>query len=198
MFLLKSAGVLTVLTLAVGIVTAQDSAPRYRTFISDTTLPGVDTGMRDKDAPRPPRPYPTDVNTRSAGEAYLRGSIAVKFRPGTAPAAERRMMDRVGATTMEAPSYADFQIVNIDENTDPEAAAATLARQPDVEYAQARYKIHPMFVPNDPLYSQQWNFPAIDMEHAWDVNPGATSSIVVAVLDTGVAYRNAVLRRDIP
>jgi hypothetical protein len=40
MFLLKSAGVLTVLTLAVGIVTAQDSTPRYRTFISDTTHPG--------------------------------------------------------------------------------------------------------------------------------------------------------------
>jgi serine protease len=55
-----------------------------------------------------------------------------------------------------------------------------------------------MFVPNDPLYSEQWNFPAIDMEHAWDLNPGATSSIVVAVLDSGVAYRNAVLRRDIP
>jgi serine protease len=198
MFLLKSAGVLTVLTLAVGIVTAQDSTPRYRTFISDTTLPGVDTGMRDKDAPRPPRPYPADVITRSSGETYLRGSIAVKFRPGTAPVAERQMMDRIGATTMEAPSYADFQIVNIDENADPEAAAATLARQPDVEYAQARYKIHPMFVPNDPLYSQQWNFPQIDMEHAWDVNPGATSSIVVAVLDSGVAYRNAVLRRDVP
>src|SRR5262245_52344306 len=198
MFLSKSAGVLTVLTLAVGIVTAQDSTTRYRTFISDTTLPGVDTGMRDKDAPRPPRPYPADVITRSSGEAYLRGSIAVKFRPGTAPAAERLMVNRVGATTMEAPSYADFQIVNIDENADPEAAAAALTRQPDVEYAQARYKIHPMFVPNDPLYSQQWNFPAIDMEHAWDLNPGATSSIVVAVLDSGVAYRNAVLRRDIP
>jgi serine protease len=198
MFLSKSASVLTVLTLAVGIVAAQDSVPRYRTFISDTTLPGIDTGIRDKDAPRPPRPFPTDVVARSSGEPYLRGSIAVKFRPGTALAAERLMMDRVGATAMETPSYADFQIVSIDENADPEAAAATLARQPDVEFAQARYKIHPMFVPNDPLYSQQWNFPQIDMEHAWDLNPGATSSIVVAVLDSGVAYRNAVLRRDIP
>ena len=198
MFLSKSASVLTVLTLAVGIVAAQDSVPRYRTFISDTTLPGIDTGIRDKDAPRPPRPSPTDVVARSSGEPYLRGSIAVKFRPGTALAAERLMMDRVGATAMETPSYADFQIVSIDENADPEAAAATLARQPDVEFAQARYKIHPMFVPNDPLYAQQWNFPQIDMEHAWDLNPGATSSIVVAVLDSGVAYRNAVLRRDIP
>jgi serine protease len=198
MFLSKSAGVLTVLTLAVGIVAAQDTMPRYRTFISDTTLPGVDTGVRDHDAPRPPRPYPTDVVGRFSGEPYLRGSIAVKFRAGTAPAAQRMMVDRVGATTMEAPAYADFQIVAIDENADPEAAAATLARQPDVEYAQARYIVHPMFVPNDPLYSQQWNYPVIDMEHAWDLNQGATSSIVVAVLDSGVAYRNAVLRRDVP
>ena len=72
MFLSKSAGGLTVLTLAVGIVTAQDSTTRFRTFISDTTLPGVDTGMRDKDAPRPPRPYPADVITRSSGEAASR------------------------------------------------------------------------------------------------------------------------------
>jgi serine protease len=198
MFLSKSASVLTVLTLAVGIVVAQDSVPRYRTFISDTMLPGVDTGMRDHDAPRPPRPYPADVISRSSGISYLRGSIIVKFRPGTAPATQRIMIDRVGATTMEAPSYADFQVVTIDQNADPEAAAARLSQQPDVEYAQARYRVHPMFVPNDPLYAQQWNYPAIDMEHAWDLNQGSAPSIVVAVLDSGVAYRNAVLRRDIP
>src|SRR6202008_308530 len=142
---------------------------------------------------RPPRPYPTDLSSRN-GVPYLRGSIAVKFRPGTAPAAQRGMIDRVGASTMDTPSYADFNIVNIDASADPEAAAAALAQQPDVEYAQARYRMHPMFVPNDPLFAQQWNFPAIDMERAWDLNPGATSSIVVAVIDSGVAYRSEVLR----
>ena len=198
MSLFKSAGVLTVLTLAVGIVAAQDTAPGFGTSLSDAALPGIDTGIRANDQPRPPRPSARDLIGRSNGSPYLRGSIAVKFRPGTAPAAQRSMVDRIGATTMEAPSYADFQLVTIDENADPEVVAATLAQQPDVEYAQARYIVHPMFVPNDPLYSQQWNFPAIDMEHAWDLNAGAASSIVVAVLDSGVAYRNAVLRRAIP
>src|SRR4029453_14107807 len=99
-----------------------------------------------------------------------------------------------GASTMEVPSYADFDIVSIDESADPEAAAAALAQQPAVEYAQARSIIHPIFGPNDPLYSQQWNFPAIDMERAWDLNPGATASIVVAVIDSGVVYRNAASR----
>ena len=198
MFLSKSAGVLTVLTLAVGIVAAQDTPAGFRTFISDITPPGIDTGVRDTGAARPPRPYPSDLTGRFSGEPYLRGSIVAKFRAGTAPAAERLMLQRVGATTMEEPSYADFQIITIDEDANPETAAAALAQQPDVEYAQARYIMHPLFVPNDPLYSQQWNYPAIDMEHAWDLNPGANSSIVVAVIDSGVAYRNAVLRRDIP
>jgi serine protease len=199
MFLSKIAGVLTVIALAIGVVAAQDNpAAGFRSFISDITPPGIDNGLRDADAPRPPRPYPTDVTSRWDGVPYLRGSIVVKFRPGTAPASQQLMVQGVGASTMEAPSYADFTIVDIDEHADPEAAAATLARQPDVEYAQARYIVHPMFVPNDPLYAQQWNFPAIDMERAWDLNPGATSSIVVAVIDSGVAYRNAVLRRNIP
>jgi serine protease len=47
-----------------------------------------------------------------------------------------------------------------------------------------------MFRPNDPLYHYQWNFQQIDMERTWDVNRGAKSSIVVAVIDTGAAYAN--------
>jgi serine protease len=108
------------------------------------------------------------------------------------------MLARAGASKMDVPSYADFNIVTIDDNADPEVTAAAFAQQPDVEYAQARYRMHPMFVPNDPLYSQQWNYAAIDMEDAWDLNRGATPSIVVAVIDSGVAYRNAVLRRNVP
>jgi serine protease len=44
------------------------------------------------------------------------------------------------------------------------------------------------------LYGQQWNFPVLDMERAWDINRGASSSITVAVLDSGVAYRAALSR----
>jgi len=197
----RTAGVLTIVTLAIGAAAAQDNTAAgagFRTFISDIVPPGIDNGLRDNDSPRPPRPYPTDLKVRDDGTPYLRGSIIVKFRPGTAASAQRLMVTRVGASTMDAPSYADFEIVNIDRNADPEAVAASLAQQPDVEYAQARYLMHPMFVPNDPLYAEQWNFPAIDMERAWDLNPGAAPSIVVAVIDSGVAYRNAVLRRNIP
>ena len=78
--------------------------------------------------------------------------------------------------------------------TDPEAAAAAMRARPDVEFAQPRYRNHAMARPNDTLYSNQWNFPAIDMERAWDIQPGATSDIIVAVLDSGMAFRTITVR----
>lgn len=42
--------------------------------------------------------------------------------------------------------------------------------------------------PNDPLFRFQWNLSAIQIPSAWAVSRGAGAT--VAVLDTGVAYRN--------
>jgi serine protease len=90
--------------------------------------------------------------------------------------------------------YSSFDIVAIDDRANPEAVAGQLDDLPDVEYAQARYRVYPMFTPNDPLYVLQWNYPVIDMERAWDINQGATPAITVAVLDTGVAFRGGLRR----
>jgi serine protease len=51
-----------------------------------------------------------------------------------------------------------------------------------------------MLRPNDPLYNRQWNFPLLDMERAWDIQPSAGSSVTVAVLDTGVAFKTVTLQ----
>jgi len=159
-------------------------APR---LVSETAPPAIDRGLREHDPPRPPR---TDL----AGEPFLRGSVIVRFRPGTSADAQRAILAQVDGAPERAPSYADFDIVAIDADADPEAAAARLDAQPDVAYAQARYRVYPRFVPNDPLYARQWNYPALDMERAWDINQGATAAITVAVLDSGVAFRPGIMR----
>jgi serine protease len=196
MFPFKIAVPLVTAVLAVGaIVAAQDAAaPVFRALVSDSSPPGIDRGVRQNDPPRNPRTGANDRLTRSGSLPYLRGSIIVKFKAGTAADSQHAMLARAGASTMSTPSYSDFDIITIDDSADPEAVASELAAQPDVEYAQARYLMHPMFVPNDPLYSMQWNYPSIDMERAWDLNPGANSSIIVAVIDSGVAFRSAVVR----
>jgi len=191
-----------VLACACGVaVVAQDAGTaRYPQLLSEIAPPGIDTGLRENDAPRPPRTARTDrvAAFMRGDERYLRGSIIVKFRDGTAATARRAMLARVNGVMTQAAPYADFDIVTIDAAADPEAVAAQLDTQPDVDYAQARYIVRPMFTPNDPLYSRQWNYPAIDMERAWDINPGAADSVVVAVLDSGVAFRSGVVRYFAP
>jgi serine protease len=142
-----------------------------------------------------------------SGARYVPGRILVKFRDA-ATAAERRdaLAGASGTARMtERPSYANFDVVTIDPSEDAEAVAEALSGRPEVEYAQAPYRMHTMFVPNDPLYKPsatfspgQWNLPLIGLESAWDIQPQAGSSIVVAVLDTGIAFQNMTLTVTIP
>jgi serine protease len=175
------------------VATAQDRASAA--WIADLGSPAIDRGLRDNDPPRQVRTnqgQPFERHRRNL--PYVPGSVIVKFRAGTADNARQAMMGRIGGVETRALPNSSFDIVAIDDLTDPEEAAQRLDELPDVEYAQARYRVYPMFKPNDPLYVLQWNYPAIDMERAWDINPGATPAITVAVLDTGVAFRSGLRR----
>jgi subtilisin family serine protease len=50
------------------------------------------------------------------------------------------------------------------------------------------------FQPNDPDYTAlQWNMPLVGAPGAWGINPGGSSTIIVAVIDTGVTSVNQTL-----
>jgi serine protease len=175
-------------------LTAQQPGSGGKQIIADTTSPAIDRGLRAAD---PPRPAPTARTPRwvaTPGGEYLAGSLIVRFRPGTSATLQGAMLAQVDGVAGPVLPYADFQVVTLDGPDDAEAVARRLSGQPDVEYAQARYRVRPMFVPTDPLYSLQWNYPQLDMERAWDINRGASSDVIVAVVDTGVAFRSAVIR----
>ena len=176
--------------LWLGTVAAQDMLPGSgRRVASPDSAPAIDRGLRGASRTvRKASQWPARRLTSTA--RYLPGSIIVKFRLGTSSAARSALLSLVGGRSASRPSHAAFDIVALDAAADPEAVARRLSAQPDVQYAQARYRAHPMFRPNDPLYPLQWNFSTLDMERAWDINPGASSSVVVAVLDTGMAYTN--------
>lgn len=64
----------------------------------------------------------------------------------------------------------------------------TLRAAPGVLAAEPNYHYHAMAISpeTNPLYSQQWNYPLIDLPNAWQAvgNPG--EGVRVAVLDTGL------------
>ncbi len=81
------------------------------------------------------------------------------------------------------------------------AAVAALKASPEVEYAQPNYVLHIVASPNDPEFQRQWHYRdhgtgsgqsagGINLPRVWDTNRGS-SSVVVAVIDTGILPNHA-------
>lgn len=187
------------LVVLVGLMTVQAQEPlsqngASRAVVSDTALPAIDRGLRDQDPPRAARTSANTARLSTDSVTYVPGSIIVKFKEDAPRGAAAAATAQVSGEIVDRSSFANFEIVDIPDNADPEAAAAAMRARPDVEYAQPRYLNYAMARPNDTLYGNQWNFPAIDMERAWDIQPGASSDIIVAVLDSGMAFRDTTVR----
>jgi serine protease len=189
------------LVIAIGLITlhAQEqlSPSPGRVVLQNVGLEAIDRGLRDQEPPRDPRTKEGSSLAsadRSETLPYRRGAVIVKFKDDAPSGAAASATKQVAGKMTSRASWADFDVVDIAENMDPEAAAAMLRARPDVEYAQPRYVNHAMSKPNDTLYPNQWNFPAIDMERAWDIQPGASSDIIVAVLDSGMAFKTTTVQ----
>jgi serine protease len=79
---------------------------------------------------------------------------------------------------------------------DLEALLARIRTNGQVEAAEPLMRFAASFVPNDPAYAKQWNLKMINMPKAWDRTKG--KGVVVAVLDTGVAFEDHDDFRQVP
>jgi subtilisin family serine protease/NDP-sugar pyrophosphorylase family protein len=64
-------------------------------------------------------------------------------------------------------------------------AVDAFTKDPNVEWAEPDYIARAASVPNDPLLTGQWGLAKIGAVQAWDMVTG-TSTVVIAVLDTGI------------
>jgi hypothetical protein len=65
-----------------------------------------------------------------------------------------------------------------------------------VAYAEPRFKVYPMLVPNDPGFGFQWQIPHIGADSVWSVSTGDTNT-VVAVVDGGTNFSHPDLLGNI-
>lgn len=171
----------------------QAPSPPMKQAIAEDGPPGIDRGLRDDGRFRRSRQIEA-VDARGERPSYAAGKVIVRWRPGREPALRDLTRAGIPARSMETPDHANFALLRIAPDEDAETIAERLAARDDVVYAQAAYRVHTRLRPNDPMYNLQWNMPAIDMERAWDINPGATSDVIVAVIDSGVAFRGGTFR----
>jgi serine protease len=198
-FRVRAASAIAAATVACAgwlLVSAQTPpAAGVRVLAQPVAPAAIDRGVLDDGTVRGPRRGPRperSIGARPDGaQSLVPGRVIVKFRDGTAADVRASAAAGAGGRAIERPTFADFDVLDLDPSLDPRAVAAQLAARADVEYAQPSYVVHPYLRPNDPLYDRQWNFQSIGMEQAWDINPGATADVVVAVLDSGMAYKAA-------
>lgn len=150
-----------------------------------------------------------------AAQQYVLGEVLVKFKPAiTAQAKTKSVLDKGGSVI--AGLGHDLSHVQLGAGQSVESTIAAYSDDPYVEYAQPNYIYHAAAVPNDTSYSQQWAFkntaqtltpiaPAASVPYSTN-NPGTTgndmnlelawnhitdcSSVVVAVIDSGVNYNH--------
>ncbi|MGH9158766.1 MAG: S8 family serine peptidase, partial [Vicinamibacteraceae bacterium] len=198
-----SLSVLVALTLVLTSHAQAPQPPAARRLLQSVAPPAIDRGLepvivtrartsqnRVRLQTQAPNPESRILNPESR---YEPGRVIVKFKSGTNSASRAQAIGASGAGNASQPPYANFQMLSVPAAADPEAVATELRRDANVEYAQAAYKVESYFKPNDPLFDRQWNLAAaLDMEQAWDINRGSSDEVIVAVLDTGVAYKDAI------
>jgi serine protease len=141
----------------------------------------------------------------ASAAAIVPGKVLVRYRADvTRP--ERAMAQKTTGTRFATVLPGGTRTLAIEDGDSVMKTIAELRRNPDVKYAVPDYAVHAAdFVPNDPgragraggWRGMQWNFAGtwgVNAPAAWDLARTARApggkGVVVAVIDSGVAFEN--------
>ncbi len=139
---------------------------------------------------------------------HVPGEVIVRFRPGVPEFFKSAARSRVSGTRLRA-----FRVVEglehhrLAPNVSLDEAIAKYRQDPDVLYAEPNYIVRATNLPDDTRFGDLWGLyntgqsggtpgAHIDAPSAWNVTTGS-SSVVVAVLDTGIAYDHPDLSANV-
>jgi serine protease len=125
---------------------------------------------------------------------YVPNQVLVKFKSGVNQSGQQRALMALRSRPAASDLRWSGDVAVLTDASQPDATilSAQLREQPEVQYAEPNYLRHVLTTPNDPSFSsKQWNFQALDMTRAWDISPGGSDSITVAIVDSGVTTVNA-------
>jgi len=135
---------------------------------------------------------------------YKDGEVIVKFRDGASAGTIAAAKTKRGAHVMKSFAAGSHRLhhLKLGKGVSVEDALATYRQDPAVEYAEPNYFYELAGIPNDPLFTQLWGLhntgqtvrsvtgtagADIHAAEAWDITTGS-SNVVIAVIDTGIAY----------
>jgi len=161
-----------------------------------------------------PLPIQTMYRNRNETERpwpkYVPDEVIIKFRKEVTEGEIAGLRFWQGAEEVHVSSFTFARVWRVPPSKTVEEWADFFGMYSLVEYAEPNYLCYALWYPNDPYYDYQWhldddhtnnpggassnpyggaNGGGIRMEEAWQTTSGS-SNIVVAVIDTGVAYED--------
>jgi subtilisin family serine protease len=136
---------------------------------------------------------------------HVEGELIVKFRSEITMSdtalknISKRAHDGINASVKrQFRRLRGVDLVKLPENKSVREALEFYLNSPEIEYAEPNYIVHATLTPNDPDFANLWGLhntgqtggtsdADIDAPEAWDISTGA-STVVIAVVDSGVAY----------
>lgn len=127
-----------------------------------------------------------------AGAEFVPGEVVVLFAETATPAYGREVVERIGGDVARRSRVTPNRVVVSVPEGREDAFADAYRRTDGVLVAEKNFIYRALWTPNDTYYTYQWHFNKPDFiyaEQGWDLQRGK-AEVVVAVVDTGVAYEN--------
>lgn len=97
----------------------------------------------------------------------------------------RGLLRTYGLSGTHGPSWDSMKMVIVSVKPGDQAALNKIRNHSNVETVEPRSVMRALFVPNDPLFEDQWHMSRVQATDAWSRSIGR--GVVVAIIDTGVA-----------
>jgi serine protease len=121
---------------------------------------------------------------------HVRGELVLDLKDEVPESAINAMMKEYGVILhYNSPWSKKYRILIADtEEKNLPTLICRLRKDRRVEFAEPNYVFNALNYPNDPLYKYQWHMEKIKVRSAWKYATG--QNVIVAVIDTGVAYED--------
>jgi subtilisin family serine protease len=191
---------------------AEKSAVSELGIVGETVIPEYESGKPVVSN----KSFTEGLDSRVTGDApYKEGELIVRFvrRPDGKPASpqdKQQILDSSGGGTIKRDFnlVTGLSVVELPEGVTVQEAMQRLNNTDGILYVEPNYEIKLLSrIPNDTRFNELWGMhntgqsggtadADIDAPEAWDIATGS-SSVVVALLDTGVDYNHVDLAANI-
>jgi subtilisin family serine protease len=138
---------------------------------------------------------------------YIPGEVIVKFKSDTTAYKINTLHKKIGSLKKMEFKGTRIHQMRLPDGVSVEEAVEYYKSDPDVEYAEPNYIVRIDSVPDDTYFNNLWGLhntgqsggtadADIDAPEAWNLTTGSTE-VIIAVVDTGVAYDHPDLAGNI-